>query len=206
MQEVFVMYSIVLMMSLADGATAPTTNNLELPTLVATRGTQAHELYRHGCHGCAGYYGCHGCNGYGGYGCYGCWGGYGYGCSGCYGCWGGYGRRAGYGYSGGYYSGYSPYAPNTGMIGRAQNAPATVVISLPPDAKLSFDDRPTASTSALRSFVSPPLDTGKNYYYTLRAEANREGRDMVITRRIAVRAGQETRVTFEFAGPSVAHK
>jgi uncharacterized protein (TIGR03000 family) len=91
------------------------------------------------------------------------------------------------------------------MIGRSSTkAPATVVVSLPPDAKLSFDDKLTTSTNSLRTFVSPPLDRGKSYYYTLRAEVNRDGRDIVTTRRVAVRAGQETRINLEVPGQSVA--
>ena len=54
---------------------------------------------------------------------------------------------------------------------------------------------PTSSTSALRTFVTPPLDPAKAYSYTLKAEAVRDGRTVSTTKEITVRAGQETDAT-----------
>jgi uncharacterized protein (TIGR03000 family) len=79
---------------------------------------------------------------------------------------------------------------------------ATILVSLPPDAKLTIDDTLTRSTSARRIFVSPPLERGKTYHYTLKAEAMREGRPVTVSKQIDVRAGQETRV--ELVLPSAA--
>ena len=60
--------------------------------------------------------------------------------------------------------------PKTGMA----PAPATLIVSLPADAKLTIDDSPTASTSAERTFVSPTLKPGQDYNYTLKAEMVRD--------------------------------
>jgi uncharacterized protein (TIGR03000 family) len=85
-------------------------------------------------------------------------------------------------------------------------APATVVVNLPADAKLRVDDYVTTSTSATRVFVSPNLTPGEEFSYTLTAEAVRDGKTVVASRKIAVRAGEETRVSLEFPVASVASK
>jgi uncharacterized protein (TIGR03000 family) len=177
-----------------------------------------------GCHGCHGGRGCHGCHG----GCYGgyssCYGGYG----GCYG--GGYGGCYGGGYGGCYGGGYGGcYGGHGGGVivapahqGKAKEegdeeeapkkkttmsvAPATILVSLPADAKLTFDDAQTTSTSAERTFVTPNLQPDTEYHYTLKATIVRAGETLNTTRRIAVRAGEEARVSLEFPAASVARK
>jgi uncharacterized protein (TIGR03000 family) len=168
-------------------------------------------LFRHGGGGCYGG-GCYGGGCYGG-GCYGggCYGGgcmgYGYGgYGGCTGGYGGYGGCTGgsmyYG-PGGTYGPGGPYRPEeiktmpkeepkkTGQI----SAPATLIVSLPADAKLVVDDTPTNSTSAERTFVSPVLNPGVDYNYTLKAEVVRDGKKVQVEEKVTVRAGKETRVT-----------
>jgi uncharacterized protein (TIGR03000 family) len=75
---------------------------------------------------------------------------------------------------------------------------ATIVVSLPADAKLSVEDQPTTSKSERRTFVSTPLQSGRQYYYTLKAEINRDGKPVTETRRVIVQAGKETQVKFDF--------
>src|SRR5262249_871346 len=55
-------------------------------------------------------------------------------------------------------------------------APATILVSLPADAKLFVDDAATTSTSTSRTFVTPALENGKTYGYTLKAEVVRDGK------------------------------
>jgi uncharacterized protein (TIGR03000 family) len=78
--------------------------------------------------------------------------------------------------------------------GMAMNtaAPATVVVSLPADAKLSFDNTATNSTSANRRFTTPALNADATY--TLTAEIVRDGKTLTATQVITVRAGQTTEV------------
>jgi uncharacterized protein (TIGR03000 family) len=180
------MYSMVLMMALSGGAEVP-------------------DCHRHGCCGCygGGYGGCYGgCYG-GGYG--GCYGGcYGGGYGGCYGgCYGGMT------YGGCYGGMVVPYGaaptttkPETVKPPKSDKeesnlgpASATLVVTLPADAKLRVDGHATTSTTAVRRFTTPPLDLGKEYFYTLTAEVPNEGKTEVITQRVTVRAGQETRAT-----------
>jgi uncharacterized protein (TIGR03000 family) len=76
--------------------------------------------------------------------------------------------------------------------------PATFVVSLPADAHLTVDGRATTSTSPLRRFVTPPLQRGKTFQYTLKASLIRDGGVVTLEKTIMVRAGQETNVSLEF--------
>jgi uncharacterized protein (TIGR03000 family) len=186
------------------------------------------------CGGWGGCYGCYGggggyarCGGgwscCGGGGCYG-YGGYGYGspyASGYYSSYG-YGMPSYYG------SMTMPYNNNYGAAGYAygvpgdsryydnQNAnarglqqgeaPATIVVRLPADASLTIEGSPTTSTTAVRTFISPPLQPGKEYQYTLRAEATRDGKKMQSKREVTVRAGQQSDVTIDLTAEGGSSK
>jgi uncharacterized protein (TIGR03000 family) len=75
------------------------------------------------------------------------------------------------------------------------DTPATVVVTLPADAKLTIDGQVTRSTSARRVFVSPPLSPGKTYRYTLLAEVTRGGKAVSWEQTVKVRAGRESQVS-----------
>jgi uncharacterized protein (TIGR03000 family) len=76
-------------------------------------------------------------------------------------------------------------------------APATILVSLPADATLTVDGIKTVSTSAKRTFVSPVLQHGKTYSYSLTAEVVRDGKTVKVSQDVQVRAGEETNVTIE---------
>src|SRR5437588_218903 len=76
---------------------------------------------------------------------------------------------------------------NSGSAGRiglpeemGGKAPATIVVNLPAGARLKVNNvpagRPASSTS--RKLVSPPLERGKDYHYTLKVEIVRDGRTL----------------------------
>ncbi len=89
--------------------------------------------------------------------------------------------------------------------GKAEvEAPATIVVSLPADARLSIDGNATTSTSERRTFDTPALPTAEQFQYTLRAEIVRDGRTIVETQTVNVRGGQETVVPFNFSSSGVA--
>jgi uncharacterized protein (TIGR03000 family) len=78
----------------------------------------------------------------------------------------------------------------------AAPAPAHVVVKLPEEARLFVDDTACPLTSARREFDTPNLNPGQAYYYDLKAEVMRAGRAVTATKRVTVRAGQETIVEF----------
>ena len=81
-------------------------------------------------------------------------------------------------------------------VGLNVPAPATIVVSLPADAKLIVDGAVTMATSAERVFTSPTLNPGVVYNYTMQVEFVKNGQTMTETKTVEVRAGAETRVTF----------
>ena len=54
--------------------------------------------------------------------------------------------------------------------------------------------------------MTPPLEPGKVYHYTLRAESIRDGRPISVTTEVAVRAGEETRVELRYPDGRVARR
>jgi uncharacterized protein (TIGR03000 family) len=85
--------------------------------------------------------------------------------------------------------------PNDEESNLGRPAPATLVLNVPADAKLTIDGYVTKSTSPQRRFITPPLETGREYTYTLKAEVTNDGKTEVVTQRVAVRAGQVTNAT-----------
>lgn len=73
--------------------------------------------------------------------------------------------------------------------------PATLLVYLPANSTLTIDDQPTTSTSAVRRFVTPPLEPGKTFHYTLTAQATRGGQTVTVRQKVQVRAGEETTVS-----------
>jgi len=180
-----------------------------------------------------GYGGCYGggwsCGG--GYGGMSCGGGYGGGwsCGGgvVAGCWGGAAHAPAAGCWGGAvapgtYMAPGTYAapagtPKSGTKGGTKGngdegarlttpAPATIVVTLPADARLTVDGTPTTSTGTQRVLVSPTLQPGKGYSYTLQATVTRDGKPVSIEEQVAVRAGQEKRVTLALPAVGVARR
>jgi uncharacterized protein (TIGR03000 family) len=155
--------------------------------------------YGGGC-SCGG--GCWGCYG----GCWGWGGGIDYNCFGCHGCYGCYG---GFGCTGFNAYGPSPMAPEQIPAPKVEDkdkkggsgstvAPdrAKVIVQLPTDAKLYVDDHPIKATADNQAFSTPRLERGQTYYYEVRAEAVRDGKTIVESKRILVKAGQEVTVSF----------
>ncbi len=132
--------------------------------------------------------------------------------SGCYsgGCHRGHCGGGGYCYGGGCAGGACAggvcygVTPTGAATYALADAPATIVVTLPEDAKLSIDDNPTTSTSGSRVFVSPSLPAGQEYHYTLKAEVMRNGKPVTVVEKIAVRAGEETRVELREPATGVA--
>jgi uncharacterized protein (TIGR03000 family) len=83
-------------------------------------------------------------------------------------------------------------------------APATIVVELPADATLKVDGAATASTSSVRVLVSPELNYGKEYQYTLSAQVVRDGKSVQVEKSVLVHAGEESHVRLDLPVASVA--
>jgi uncharacterized protein (TIGR03000 family) len=90
-----------------------------------------------------------------------------------------------------------PVKPKVDTPKGAAPSRAKLIVELPADAKLFVDDRPMKTPSAVRTFSTPELDPGQVYYYELRAEVVRDGKPVVESKRVLVRAGEVVRARFE---------
>jgi uncharacterized protein (TIGR03000 family) len=81
---------------------------------------------------------------------------------------------------------------------RAGPVPATIRVRLPADARLTIDGAATRSTTADRWFITPPLEQGKTFHYTLRAEFVRGDQTITVTEQVPVRAGREAMVSLNY--------
>jgi uncharacterized protein (TIGR03000 family) len=88
----------------------------------------------------------------------------------------------------------------------ASASPATLVVSLPANGRLTINDAGTVSKGERRVFVSPPLEQGFDYYYTLKAEFPSNGAVLSTIRRVSVRAGEQASVTFHMDDTAMKEK
>jgi len=95
-----------------------------------------------------------------------------------------------------------PKAPKKETRGPAA---ATIIVSLPADAKLIVDDTATTSTSASRVLTPPELEPGQDYHYNLKAEVVLDGKTVTVAKQVAVRAGEQTSVSL-FPETSLAQR
>lgn len=124
----------------------------------------------------------------------------------------------GLGYNPGYYSypgyvpGYSLYSPPSSSY-RAYYPPslqpqidntAHISVRVPADAEVWFEGAATTQKGSLREFVSPPLTSGYQYTYTIRARWMEGNREVVQTRSVSVEPG--TRASIDFTAPAPTEK
>lgn len=80
---------------------------------------------------------------------------------------------------------------------RSNKADARIAVKVPADAKIFVNDKPTTSTGVDRVFVSRNLAKGKQYRYTLRIEAVRDGEPVVETREVKLTANDDVNLVFD---------
>jgi uncharacterized protein (TIGR03000 family) len=81
------------------------------------------------------------------------------------------------------------FAAETVHAGRA-----TLTVRLPAAASLTIDGTATRQTGPVRTFLTPTLDAGKTFLYTLVARWDDNGTQRLVTKKATVRAGEETEV------------
>jgi uncharacterized protein (TIGR03000 family) len=91
-----------------------------------------------------------------------------------------------------------PAAPNTLVPAvTSPTAPAektdraTITVKLPPGATLYVDDKKSPGSEPVRQFTTPPIPTGKEYAYSMKAEIIRDGRPETITQKVSFKAGDK---------------
>jgi uncharacterized protein (TIGR03000 family) len=178
--------------------------------------------YSYGC--CGGYSSCFGCCGYSSYSSYyGCCGGWQPSYYGCYGCGGGC--------CGGVIAPPAATAPVMPKLPdpaarptrpdartaptapvmpklpdpkkeASAAAPATVVVKASLDVHITVNGKLAERTKAEQVFTTPDLEPGRTYSYEFQAEAVRDGKTIMRTRKVIVKAGQESKADFSDLTPA----
>lgn len=73
---------------------------------------------------------------------------------------------------------------------------ATVVVTLPADARMSIDGQLSSLTGSTRVFETPPLATTAEHYYQIKIEVERGGKTLQHTETVIVKPGRVSRVNF----------
>lgn len=90
---------------------------------------------------------------------------------------------------------FSDFATTAVAKVEAEEAPASVTVVLPENAKLTVNDV-VVNAKGKQTFTTPKLEKGKSYFYTVKAELVRDGKPVTETRRIDVTAGKDVTIDF----------
>jgi len=90
-----------------------------------------------------------------------------------------------------------PMMPPAGL-GEALTTPnqATVVVTLPADAKLFANGEPIDLIGPVRTFRTPVIEIGKPYHYEMSMEVVRNGQTIKKSQQVLIEAGKIARVIF----------
>jgi len=77
-------------------------------------------------------------------------------------------------------------------------------IRVPENAQIWVDGQKTAQTGAFREFVSPPLESGQQYSYDIKAQWTENGQEVVRDRKVTFHAGDRLMVNLTTAQPNKA--
>ncbi|HTM56427.1 MAG TPA: TIGR03000 domain-containing protein, partial [Pirellulales bacterium] len=79
------------------------------------------------------------------------------------------------------------------------NAPTTLTVHVPENAKLYLGGRETKSTGSVREFRTTRLPAGSNWAdYTIRAVVDQDGKQLVSEQTISIKAGASRDITINF--------
>jgi uncharacterized protein (TIGR03000 family) len=86
------------------------------------------------------------------------------------------------------------FAPES--VDTTRPAPVYLDVRLPANAEVTVEKEKTKQTGPRRSFISPPIAPGRTFVYELSAKWMENGQEVIRTRKVNVRAGQQVMVDF----------
>jgi len=87
-----------------------------------------------------------------------------------------------------------------GCYGKKEATPAKITVRLPAGASFFVDDVQSPYKGQAYAFDTPPLELGRTYGYTVRAEVTRDGRLITATKKIKFKARDAVTVDFSKLG------
>ena len=74
---------------------------------------------------------------------------------------------------------------------------ATVAVEIPAGASFVVNDQQIPVPAANPTFVTPPLEPGRDYFYECKVTVNLDGKPVTRTKRVRVHAGEVVRLNYE---------
>lgn len=96
----------------------------------------------------------------------------------------------------GYYSNSSMTTADYDSGAAPGGSTALVDVKVPPDATIWFDETQMTQRGSLRQFITPPLDSSRNFSYEVHAQWKEGDRTINQTREVTVHAGDQLLVDF----------
>ncbi len=91
----------------------------------------------------------------------------------------------------------SPLTLEEEQEARADATHAAIQVRVPANAEIWFDNHKTRQTGSMRTFVSPPLETGKTFTYNIHARwMDSSGKVIDQTKQVEVQAGKRSMADF----------
>jgi uncharacterized protein (TIGR03000 family) len=96
----------------------------------------------------------------------------------------------------------TPYSSMHDVIPTTDNTTSTakIKISVPQDAIVFINGKPTMKTGLHREYLSKGLKYGQNYKYVMRAQITRDGKIIEDTKEIILHANDNKNLAFDFSG------
>lgn len=91
---------------------------------------------------------------------------------------------------------YRPATPPIATFNATPTDRATIAVQVPSDAKVWIQGAATNQTGADRTFQSPPLEPGREYSYSVKAQWTENGKTVEQSQDVMARAGERTGVLF----------
>lgn len=82
------------------------------------------------------------------------------------------------------------------MSGGQMDNRVLIMMRVPPDAQVWFDDQKTAQTGLTRSYITPPLNPNRDFAYQVRVQWMQNGHPVDRVRKVDVHAGDRLFVNF----------
>jgi len=74
---------------------------------------------------------------------------------------------------------------------------ATLAVEIPAGASFVVNDQQVPVPAVNPTFVTPPLEPGKDYFYDCKVTVNRDGKSVTKTKRVKIHAGEVVRINYE---------
>jgi uncharacterized protein (TIGR03000 family) len=92
------------------------------------------------------------------------------------------------------YISYTAYYPQAQTV---EGNTMKIQMHVPSDSRVWIEGEETSTSGAVRNFVSPPLDPGREYVYHIRVQWDENGKAVERKREVKVHAGDRINLNFD---------